>query len=272
MLRLLVIILLLHLLVTSATLGLAQPAKVFHVLPDDYHSSTLVPQCQAAECYYFTALLKSNILSNGVSNVHVLLYPGIYNISSTINEVFSFNNATIFKLTATDSSQGAIIKCTGSTGFAFSYCTNLIISGITFEGCGAHFENTKLNVGHRTLTSNFVLLIFCSTNVQLSDIKVKNGSGIGLLAVNVHGSFDLSHSGFMNNSCNLYYLSNDRGGMNSNDMVAVRVKNSQFDRATTCSHKDELIGSVRTAGIVFKLFQTKFNVTAVVHNITMVKN
>jgi hypothetical protein len=122
------------------------------------------------------------------------------------------------------------------------------------------------------VTSNFVLLIFCSTNVQLSDIEVKNGSGIGLLAVNAHGSFDLSDSEFVNNTCNLYFFSNDRGCVNSNDTVAIRVKNSHFAGATTCRHKDEFIGSVRTAGVVFKLFQTKYNVTAVVHNITMTKN
>ena len=270
------VIVIIYLLVGLATLTVvAQPTKIFRVLPDDHHSSTLVPQCQAAGCYSLTALLKSNVLSDstGTSNVNVLLHPGIHSINnSAANEVFSISNTTTFALTAANSSEGVTIKCTGNTGFAFSYCAKLIISGITFDSCGAHFENTKLNAGYRTVTSNFVLLIFYSTSVQLSDIRVKNGSGIGLLAVNVRGSFDLSDSEFMNNTCNLHYFSNDRGGVNSNGTVVVGVKNSQFDRATTCNHKDELIGSVHTAGVVFKLFQTKFNVTAVMQNITMVKN
>ena len=260
MIRLIVVI-----LVTLATLSFAQPTKVFRILPDDHHSSPPVPQCQAAECYNLLALLKSNILSDSISNITVLLYPGIHSINSAANEVFSISNATIFELTAANLSEGATIECTGNTGFAFSYCTNLTISGITFESCGAHFEK-----GYSTGTSNFVLLMLYSTNVQLSDVEVKNGSGIGLLAVNVHGSFDLSDSEFADNTCNLYFFLDDRGGIN--DTVAISVKNSHFNGAISCHHKDELIQSVRTAGVVLKLFQTKYNVTAVVHNITMIKN
>ena len=260
------------LVIHLVTFVLVHSTKVFHILPDEHPSFTLVPQCQAIECYNLTALLKSNMLSDSISNVNILLYPGIHTINSAIKEVFSINNANIFKLTATNLTEGATIECSGSTGFAFSSCTNLTITGITFEGCGAHFESKKLVSSYHTVTSNFVLLIFHSINVQLSDIRVRNGSGIGLLAVNVHGSFNLSNSGFVNNTCNLYYFSNDRDSINSSDTVDIRVMNSQFDRATTCSHKDKLIGSVRTAGIVFKLFQTKFNVTAAVNNVTMVKN
>lgn len=266
------VILHLVVLVTLAIPVLVQPTKVFHVLPDEHHSPILVPQCQATECYNLMALLNSNILSDNISNVNVLLYPGIHTINSATNEVFSISNANIFELTATNFIEGATIECSGSTGFAFSFCANLTIAGITFDGCGAHFESKKLIRGHHTVTSNFVLLIFHSLNVQLSDIKVRNGSGIGLLAVSVRGSFNLLNSGFVNNMCNLYYFSNDMDSMNSSDTVDIRVKNSQFDRATTCSHKDKLIGRVRTAGIVFKLFQTKFNVTTVVNNVTMVKN
>ena len=229
LLRLPVIVIIIYLLVSLATLTVvAQPTKIFRILPDDHHSSTLVPQCQAAGCYSLTALLKSTILSDstGTSNVNVLLHPGIHSINnSAANEVFSISDTTTFALTAVNSSEGATIKCTRNTGFAFSYCAKLIISGITFDSCGAHFENTKLNVGYRTVTSSFVLLIFYSTSVQLSDIRVKNGSGIGLLAVNVRGSFDLSDSEFINNTCNLHYFSNDRGGVNSNGTVVVRVTN-----------------------------------------------
>ena len=254
MIRLIVVI-----LVTLATLSFAQPTKVFHILPP-------VPQCQSAECYNLQALLKSKILSDSIS-ITVLLYPGIHSINSAVNVVFSISNATIFELTAANFSEGAVIECTGNTGFAFSYCTNLTISGIIFESCGAHFEK-----GYGTVTSNFVILMLCSTNVHLSDVEVKNGSGIGLLAVNVHGSFDLSDSEFADNTCNLYFFLDDRGSIIFNDTVAISVKNSHFNGATSCHHKDELIRSVRTAGVVFKLFQTKYNVTAAVHNITMIKN
>ena len=257
--------------ISCTILVLAQQIKVIYVLPDVDPSSTF-DQCQATECYNLTVLLNSNILSDNISSTKIILYPGIHTVSSTVNQVFSINNATTFELTTTNMSDSATIKCDGNIGFAFSFCTNLTISGITFEGCGAHFKRSQRLGQFRTVTSDFVLLIFHSINVHLSAVKVKDGSGIGLLAVNAHGSFDLSDSGFTNNTCNLYYFSDDRGNIILNETVDIRIENSQFNRATLCSHKDQLIGGVRSAGVVFKLFQTQFNVTVIVNNITLVKN
>ena len=74
----------------------------------------------------------------------------------------------------------SLSACSGNIGFAFSFCTNLTISGIKFKGCGAYQD---------------------SFDVHISDVAVRNGSGIGLLVVNVCGLFVLSDSEFTNNTC-----------------------------------------------------------------------
>ena len=242
-----------------------EQTQVIHVLPDH---QLMFNECQATECYYLTALMNNNIFSGNI-NTTIILYPGIHSISSAVNKVYSIYNATTLELTAANLSEGAIIKCNGYVGFAFSYCTNLTISGITFEGCGTHFINTHHI--QQTVTSNFTLLISHSFDVHLLAILVRDGNGIGLLVVNVCGLLMLSDSGFKNNTCNFYYFSKDSVNTISSS-TNVMVKNSRFGSATTCRHKDQLMGSVCSAGVVLKLLQTQFNVRADVTNVTLVKN
>ena len=143
----------------------ARETTVFYVFSDDQPASAF-NQCQVTNSCSLVALLSSNILSYNISNTEVILHPGVHTINNTINQVFSVNNATTFTLTAAKLGERSTIKCSGRTGFAFSFCKKLTIHGINFESCtGRHHQVTNMNKKIYSVT------LLCLSVTQLMSIS-----------------------------------------------------------------------------------------------------
>ena len=244
----------------------AQRNTMFYVLSDDQPSA--FNQCQATKNCTLVALLSNNILSN-ISNIEVILHPGIHTINSTVNQVFHVSNVATFTLKAANLNQHATIMCKGKTGFAFTFSKNLTIHGINFESCSGR------HVTGKTLFTDFTLFIRHSFDVNISSVVAKNSGGIGLLVINVCGLFMVSNSVFTNNTCNVCYFSTDKDSMNfTSRNTDIIINNSKFEWATTCSQQNPLndMGTVHSAGLVLQLFQTTFKIRTLLSNITLIKN
>ena len=246
----------------------AQETSVFYVLSDDQQSS--FNQYRVTKNCTLEALLSSNILSDNVSNTVVILNPRVHTINSTVNQVFSINNATNFTLTAANLSERIIVKCNGKVGFSFKFCNNLTIQGINFEGCTGH-QITTINQNRNLITfSDFALHILFSADINISAIMARNSGGIGLLVINVRGSFMLSDSVFTNNTCsNVWLFSNDSVNIISRDTV-IDIKNSWFEQVTSCSHNNDST-YIHPIGVVLTLIQAfKFKIMALsLSNVTL---
>ena len=244
---------------------LAQQTRVYHVLPSDRPST--FNQCQVTECYSLTELFSDKALFDNISNTTVILYPGIHIVNSTVSRVISINNATTFTLTAADLKEGATIKCKGKTNFAFNFCIKLAIQAINFESCEGYYRVNHRSLKHEKLPNKSTLLIAYSLDVNISTVSVRNSYGIGLLVVNVCGSFLLSDSKFINNTCNFYFLSKDNVNILTRDTI-IFISNSKFDWAFTHSGSRHL----HSTGVVLQLVQTKFMISALLSNITLFMN
>ena len=189
----------------------AATEQIIHVLPESHDPSTFT-QCSSAssvECYHLQELLFNNsLVLNNLSNTMISFYPGVHTLGNlgSVDEVVSFNNITSLKLTAASLSadEGATIKCVSGIGFVFSWCSDLTITGISFEGCGAHLPPQHLNYNsciarpfsnHSIDKISFTLCISYSLDVHISSMAVTKGSGIGLLLVNLHGGIDMTFVG-----------------------------------------------------------------------------
>ena len=202
--------------------------RVNYVLQD---STSSISPCHnnTSECYSLTDVFNMMALSNSrISNVTIILHPGIHTIYSNDNKVVLFRNATNFEIKAANLTEGATINCNGSVGFAFDSCTNLKLSGIEFKECGAHLNaNQILLISHQNVSIDFVLFIFHSFNVHISSGTVLNGNGIGLIVINAYGTFKLSESRFINNKGNLYFFIADNVSTIPRDSdITIKILNS----------------------------------------------
>ena len=242
--------------------------RVIYILPEEQP----LTQCPVENCYNLTALINHDLLLPGdLSNTTIALLPGTHIYSSAVNKVVSINSATNFTLKAANSSAGATIKCNGRIGFEFSFCSNLMIVGITFKDCGAHktihnfFSNYPLDV-------YFTLYQFYSSNVYTNEVTITSGRGIGLLVVNAQDQFILTDSNFTHNEGNLYFLNQDNEDVTSN-YTAVRIVNSHISEAKTIHiYNNHRLNEVYNTGVTLRLQQSRYHTYVEMTNISLSYN
>lgn len=90
------------------------------------------------------------------------------------------------------------IVCTQSgAGFRFTNVTNLHISNIVFNGCGATLD-TKI-MGDSVMFIMSGLIMLSCTNVTLTNVIIRNGSGSGLLLNQTNGHVRMMNTSFDGN-------------------------------------------------------------------------
>ena len=92
----------------------------------------------------------------------------------------------------------AKIICTNRSGFAFVNVSNLIIANLTFVNCGQFYSATGLNAS----ASVHLKQVY---NLAMEGVSIQNGTGYGLLAVDVLGRSAIAYSSFIGN--NQFYKS-----------------------------------------------------------------
>ena len=135
--------------------------RVIYVLPDDPES-----QCPVNNCYSLTAVINDELLSN-VSDTMIALLPGIHIILCNNSErtiLFTFENSSNFAFKSVNSNSSVTIKCNGTIGFLFQQITGLLISGISFENCGA---SSNMQMNDLSAQYPFTLFIMNSSTITI---------------------------------------------------------------------------------------------------------
>ena len=123
-------------------------------------------------------------------------------------------NLSAGNASAIDGTQAAEIFCAQPTGFVFLNISRLTISNIVFTRCGrdsvdtdiileafSSFVNSFFLFGSHERMSLFFAIV---TDLTVSGVTVQNGTGYGILAVNVFGSSVIKDSTFMFNNFYTY--------------------------------------------------------------------
>ena len=203
-----------------------------------------------------------------------------------------------------------VIRCADGVGVGFHNISDqLMLSGVTISGCGMVNDtlnvfldsiNETLNMYYTALANTSVaIVIAASHNVTLSDMRVSNNIGFGLLAVSLYGNNTFFNVEFSQNAplgCRVPletpHAGNSLGGgvvfqfhdwrTNSNEMgnVTVVIENSHFSNNTNYYSTDIVTSYMEfsptlqeigytlsgAAGITVKLCQLHYSVDFVVRN------
>ena len=85
----------------------------------------------------------------------------------------------------------ARIMCTNHSGFAFANVSNLTLANLTLINCGQFYSVTGLNA------SIHLVMVY---NLLMEGVSIQNGTGYGLLGVNVLGQSQIINSSFIGNN------------------------------------------------------------------------
>ena len=92
------------------------------------------------------------------------------------------------------------VRNVDGSGFRFTNITQLRIMNISFLGCGAIHEGSTIFHGNKTMQFLASLYIYNSINVQINNIRIKDGNGTGLAVIDTTGYVEVAYSLFKNNS------------------------------------------------------------------------
>ena len=170
-------------------------ACTIHVDPKNGHDSPacLTGDSDCATLHYAMNGIKDSttiVLANGIHLVHDTIY------------MSDVNNVTLIAATVNATpTVGAIVHCSNSSnaGLKFIRITNLSISGIQVENCGALTESTtRVNETSMALFRAAVYVLN-STDVKIELSAFVNNKGVGLVLFDTNGYASVENSSFTNN-------------------------------------------------------------------------
>ena len=270
----------------------------------------LVCTCVGGVCGRTEGCLQGsqNISTLLETNTTITLKHGNYCVERFVQIV----NKMSFSLSSDNGNPNdVVIRCADGVGVGFHNISDqLVLSGVTISGCGMVNDtlnvfldsvNETLNMYYTALTNTSVaVVIAASHNVMLSDMRVSNNIGFGLLAVSLYGTNTFSNVEFSQNvpsgpqdvPLEILHAGNRLGGgvvfqfhdwrTNPNEVgnVTVVIENSHFSNNTNY-YSTEIVSSYMklsptlqeigytlsgAAGITVKLCQLHYSVNFVVRN------
>ena len=217
------------------------------------------------ECLSLTTLVDSNLLSGNIPNVTILFLPGIHSYRGAGERVISIKDASAVLMKAVDPKDGAtVICCNNSKGITMDLrsISNVVIDGITFEGCGTG----------KTITEHSTLNISYSINVTLWRLSIKYCRGIAVNIEHMKNTLVIRDSTFIHNQANLYIFTCNVEKETSNYNKTIMIINSHFNSGQyhNSSHSDtRLLFNVTNPGVTMILNQTMSYTTVNLINVSM---
>ena len=127
-----------------------------------------------------------------LSGIHILRADEIVLIYNVTNFVFL------------GSGSRSVIECLGATGFYFMYTSNVTIANLTFLSCGGTIPNMPLY--------SATIAFGWAFDVNILEITVMNGTGYGLLGLDIMGNSSIAGSSFISNGINKNQTYRNRAG------------------------------------------------------------
>ena len=227
--------------------------------------------CPSPTCYTLEHILQnpSQYLN---SNTRIIFLTGFYKISMKSQVVIT----NVSNLSFVGSGSGlrqshSRIQCTNGFGLAFISSSNIRISHLSMDRCGAYFTGEEHSFG---MYSEFAVISVVSaalsfmqvTSLSISEVSVTSPKGYGLWAINVFDS-NITGSTFSNSShgnLQLYYTNSDLVGVDR--QLFLKIANSEFMDGTCNS------SSQYGCGVSIVLLQLLYSIDIELTNITTSNN
>ena len=233
------------LVVLSVLCGACSTEGIYYVRPAD------VSTCPGQPCHNLSYYSENSHLFF-TSNTTLYFLPGEHILGHVIVRLVS--NITLVGIV---SAEHTILQCPGEGGIAFINCEKIYMLHLTFSNCGADY-GTSMYRG-----VNFQ----CVTDVEISDIVVRNTTGFGLYALNVVGSVHIQNSVFTYNTGNIggnaaFWYDETMGCSQVIDTL-LHVENSIFAFGEVWS------AELFSGGITVVASQSSYNIEMLVINTTL---
>ena len=161
----------------SAVMSLVEQRALYVLSHNSNHEV-----CPVEHCFTFKQVIENKEF---VSNTKFVLFPAVHTLSDNFSMIFISN---VSNIVITCGSAGDLslcyIQCKGNAGFFFQNVTDVSISGINFENCGAGASNVLYG-------SSIVLLFRYCTNIIHSRVTVVGRMSYGIAVIEPRGDLIL---------------------------------------------------------------------------------
>ena len=168
-------------------------------------ASTTAACPQTVSCHTLQELVQ-NLSDYFQSYTTLTFQSGYHNVNCNYNVLIQ--NASNITLLG-DIHASSVIQCNSAFGLTFMNITNLSISNLQFQLCGALIPEQTRPTMHITkllqIVNYITTLYFIQvSNAKISGIEVHNSTGVGTLGINTLAS--ISHTTFMSNVPNCIFV------------------------------------------------------------------
>ena len=241
-----------------------------------YITPTTSAACPASPCYTIKQVINSP--SEYFTSDTVLLFPSdAYEISEDAQVAVR----DVSNLALKGSSKGTTtFHCMALFGLTFADVTNLTVSLLRFESCGAKLEETFMQEAEVLLAiasiqlnrSMSVVLGFKQVAaLSVSQVSIQMQNGYGLWGINLMGNSTISGSRFTHSSGagNFVLYFTDSWMINTRSSSHLIIHSSEFMNGFTAAESTSLLGG---GGLSLLLFQTSYSVHVNIANVTTSNN
>ena len=175
------------LLIASFLISYCSSKAIYYVTP----SESLSTRCPDHPCHTLQYYMEhGNNYFQFASDYAFHFLSGIHTLRA--DEIVSIYNVANFVFLGSDNR--SVIECLGATGFYFMYTSNVTIANLTFPYCGGTIP---------AMPSYSATLAFdWAFDVNILEIAVMNGTGYGLLGMDIMGNSSIAGSSFISNGIN----------------------------------------------------------------------
>ena len=223
--------------------------------------STATACPQTVSCHTLQELVE-NLSDYFQSYTTFTFQSGYHNVNCNCNVLIQ--NARNITLLG-DIHASSVIQCTSAFGLTFMNATNLIISNLQFQSCGALIPEQSKPTMHITkllqLVNYITTLYFIHvSNAKISSIQVHNSTGVGMLGINTLAS--ISHTTFTNNVPNCIFVFSDNPISSTVVTTEQIITDSSFILGSPQKNTDY------ASGLTMVFTQTTYTITVTISNVT----
>ena len=228
-------------------------------------ASTTTTCPQTVSCHILQELVQ-NLSDYFQSYTTITFQSGYHNVNSGYNVLIQ--NASNITLLG-DIHASSVIQCTRAFGLTFMNVTNLTISNLQFQSCGALIPEQSrpaMNITKLLQLINYITTLYFIhvSNAKISGIEVHNSTGVGMLGINTLAS--ISHTTFTNNVPNCIFVFSD------NPIFSTVATTEQLITDSSFKHGSPQMNTHYASGLTMIFTQTTYTITVTISNVTAYRN
>lgn len=152
--------------------------------------------------YHCGSLAQTFDLLNKINtSVDVTIEPDEYSLASS----YILTDLHDIKISSAQESLSVVVSCRQGSddGISFIRARNLLIQYMHVKWCGMiHVSTSQVFVSNQFIYFRSALYFQNSTDLNMTNVKIYDNNGIGVVIIDCNGTINITHSEFSNNSLN----------------------------------------------------------------------